>query len=188
SVRAQAGYGPAGSNPEDNPEIWTWFSAEGNTGEGDDDEYMATISAPSDAGTYDYAYRFSTVYGHTWTYCDDGNADQGPQLPGEGSDDGYNPAHSGVLTVKEEIFISEYIEGSSHNKAIEIYNGTSSEISLEGYSVETYFNGATSPANTIDPGTGDCGGKPPWLREKLLSYLTAVPTPTYPIKATAHLQ
>ncbi len=46
-----------------------------------------------------------------------------------------------------DLFISEYIEGSSNNKAIEIYNGTNAAISLAsgGYSIEMYFNGGTTP-------------------------------------------
>ncbi|WP_397379386.1 lamin tail domain-containing protein [Paenibacillus sp. YYML68] len=33
------------------------------------------------------------------------------------------------------VFISEYIEGSSYNKAIEVYNGTGASISLSGYTL-----------------------------------------------------
>ena len=42
------------------------------------------------------------------------------------------------------LFISEYVEGWSNNKAIEIYNPTSSTINLSGYFVARYSNGATS--------------------------------------------
>ena len=48
-----------------------------------------------------------------------------------------------------DLFFSEYIEGSSNNKALEIYNGTGSAVSLAGYSVQMYFNGAASPSTTI---------------------------------------
>jgi hypothetical protein len=49
-----------------------------------------------------------------------------------------------------ELFMSEYIEGSSFNKAIEIYNGTGAPIDLAagGYSLEIYNNGATTPNAT----------------------------------------
>ena len=33
----------------------------------------------------------------------------------------------------QSLFISEYIEGSSYNKAVEIYNPTSSSVDLTGY-------------------------------------------------------
>ncbi|WHT48017.1 lamin tail domain-containing protein [Sporosarcina thermotolerans] len=42
-----------------------------------------------------------------------------------------------------DLFISEYVEGSSFNKAIELYNGTRQAVDLSKYSVELYANGAT---------------------------------------------
>jgi len=48
-----------------------------------------------------------------------------------------------------ELFFSEYIEGSTDNKAIEIYNGTGGDVDLSDYSVETYFNGNESPSVTL---------------------------------------
>lgn len=48
-----------------------------------------------------------------------------------------------------DLFISEYIEGSSNNKAIEIYNGTGSSVDLSAYSVETYTNGGVSAAYNL---------------------------------------
>lgn len=51
-----------------------------------------------------------------------------------------------------EIFFSEYIEGSSNNKALEIYNPTESaiDLALNDYKVELYFNGNTAPGLTIN--------------------------------------
>ncbi|MGK7891692.1 MAG: ExeM/NucH family extracellular endonuclease [Leptolyngbyaceae cyanobacterium] len=51
-----------------------------------------------------------------------------------------------------DLFISEYVEGSSFNKAIEIFNGTGAAIDLEagGYTLEVYFNGASSPNQTLN--------------------------------------
>ena len=51
-----------------------------------------------------------------------------------------------------ELFFSEYVEGSSNNKALEIYNGTGAPINLAagGYKVEMYFNGAATPGLTIN--------------------------------------
>ncbi len=48
------------------------------------------------------------------------------------------------------LFFSEYIEGSSNNKALEIYNGTGSAVSLAGYSVQMYFNGSPTAGLTIN--------------------------------------
>lgn len=52
-----------------------------------------------------------------------------------------------------ELFISEYIEGSSNNKAIEIYNGTGLSATLSEYVLELYSNGSPTAANSINLGT-----------------------------------
>src|SRR4051794_6617177 len=51
-----------------------------------------------------------------------------------------------------ELFFSEYIEGSSNNKALEIYNGTGSAVDLVagGYIVQMFFNGSTTSGLTIN--------------------------------------
>jgi predicted extracellular nuclease len=43
--------------------------------------------------------------------------------------------------VTSDLFFSEYIEGSSNNKALEIYNGTGTNIDLSIYSVKLAANG-----------------------------------------------
>jgi len=48
-----------------------------------------------------------------------------------------------------ELFFSEYIEGSGTNKCLEIYNPTSSTVSLNGYQIRMYFNGAIAAGLTI---------------------------------------
>ena len=54
-----------------------------------------------------------------------------------------------------ELFFSEYLEGSSNNKALEIFNGTGTPINLagNGYNIQFFFNGATTAGLTI-PLTG----------------------------------
>ncbi|MFG1873181.1 lamin tail domain-containing protein [Micromonospora arborensis] len=49
-----------------------------------------------------------------------------------------------------DLFISEYVEGSSNNKAIELFNGTGAPVDLNagGYQLQLYFNGSTT-ATTI---------------------------------------
>jgi predicted extracellular nuclease len=42
-----------------------------------------------------------------------------------------------------DLMITEYVEGSGNNKALEIYNGTLDVINLGGYSIERYSNGST---------------------------------------------
>lgn len=48
-----------------------------------------------------------------------------------------------------DLFISEYIEGSSNNKYIEIYNGTAGSVDLSGYSLKQYNNGSATPTYTL---------------------------------------
>lgn len=48
----------------------------------------------------------------------------------------------GSPTVATDLFISEYLEGSSNNKAIEVYNGTGSTVDLSVYSIRKQTNGA----------------------------------------------
>lgn len=41
-----------------------------------------------------------------------------------------------------DLIISEYVEGSSYNKAIEIYNGTGADVDLSAYTLQTQRNGS----------------------------------------------
>lgn len=43
-----------------------------------------------------------------------------------------------------ELFFSEYIEGSSSNKAVEIYNPSGAAVNLSDYAVYLFSNGGTS--------------------------------------------
>lgn len=51
-----------------------------------------------------------------------------------------------------ELFFSEYIEGSSNNKALEIYNGTGALVNLAtgAYTIQMYFNGSGTAGLTIN--------------------------------------
>jgi predicted extracellular nuclease len=71
--------------------------------------------------------------------------------------DPHAPSMAGTITVSSppagpcgDLFISEYIEGSSSNKAIEVYNPTSSPINLSGYALSAYNNGGTTATNTFN--------------------------------------
>ncbi len=55
-----------------------------------------------------------------------------------------------------DLMISEYIEGSHNNKALEIYNPTNAPINLSNYRIARYNNGSTAPqfealAGTLAP-------------------------------------
>jgi len=51
---------------------------------------------------------------------------------------------AGVAAAQTPVFFSEYIEGSSNNKAVEIYNGTSGDLDMTRVTVERYNNGSTT--------------------------------------------
>ncbi|WP_130537214.1 ExeM/NucH family extracellular endonuclease [Thiomicrorhabdus indica] len=59
-------------------------------------------------------------------------------------------AISTTASAVPDLLFSEYIEGSSFNKAIEIYNDTGIDIDLSTYKVEAYHNGSHSPSYSID--------------------------------------
>jgi hypothetical protein len=48
------------------------------------------------------------------------------------------------------LYFSEYLEGSSNNKAFEIYNPTSAAVDLSAYSVKAFNNGGTTPTNSLN--------------------------------------
>jgi len=46
-----------------------------------------------------------------------------------------------------ELFISEYVEGTGNDKALEIYNPTNAAINLSGYHIDRYSNGSSSSSS-----------------------------------------
>ncbi|MFI7428381.1 lamin tail domain-containing protein [Micromonospora sp. NPDC049836] len=66
------------------------------------------------------------------------------------------PAASAAPT---DLFISEYVEGSSNNKAVELYNGTGAPVDLAagGYQLQFFFNGAQTSTNVALSGTVAAG-------------------------------
>lgn len=85
TLKAQVGFGPSGSNPAGNSQ-WTWVDASFNTDSGNNDEFVGSLQ-PQTAGSFDYAYRYSTTNGQDWLYAD---------LDGTGN--GYSTAQAGKLT------------------------------------------------------------------------------------------
>ncbi|MDY0746852.1 lamin tail domain-containing protein [Paucibacter sp. R3-3] len=59
-----------------------------------------------------------------------------------------------VCDATADLFISEYIEGSGNNKALEIYNPTGCDVDLSHYSLTTYTNGAATTTNFVEALSG----------------------------------
>lgn len=50
-----------------------------------------------------------------------------------------------------DLFFSEYLEGSSNNKAIEIFNPTTVAVNLSDYKIYRYNNGSPTPTDSLLP-------------------------------------
>jgi len=99
-LQVHVGIGPDGSSADSAD--WSWTTAAFNAeqdglhkGDQANDEYAGFPTAPATAGSYDYAGRVSADGGASWTLCDLG----GDTCGGDGSNDGYDAATSGSLTV-----------------------------------------------------------------------------------------
>ena len=145
NVTVQCGTG-AGADPT----AFTYTPATPNAAYGpgspgyemNNDEWQADVVVPAGAGTViHYAFRLSNDGGTTWIYGDTGNA---------GSSDGFTLP--GVIDIAAP-YLSEYIEGSSNNKAIELYNPGSIAFSLTGCFVDVYHTGSTTAVSTAITGT-----------------------------------
>lgn len=53
------------------------------------------------------------------------------------------------IPVNAALFFSEYVEGGSNNKALEIFNDSSTIVDLSTFSVRLYNNGGSDPSSTI---------------------------------------
>ncbi|ABM01148.1 extracellular exonuclease ExeM [Shewanella amazonensis] len=53
------------------------------------------------------------------------------------------------LLANADVMITEYVEGSSNNKAIELYNSGDAAVDLTGYTLARYKDGATTPSNMV---------------------------------------
>ncbi|MBY0309015.1 MAG: hypothetical protein K2Q09_09760 [Phycisphaerales bacterium] len=96
AIVAQLGYGPIGSDPLLDDSGWTWINATYNVQAGNNDEYVASFTAPA-PGNYAYTYRLnlSTFWAGQnlgWTLADLNGAGSNPGL-------GYDAGQLGVLHV-----------------------------------------------------------------------------------------
>ena len=56
----------------------------------------------------------------------------------------------GTAGLCDDLIISEYVEGTSNNKALEIHNPTPFEVDLTPYVMEVYNNGSEVPIQSLD--------------------------------------
>jgi hypothetical protein len=54
-----------------------------------------------------------------------------------------------TFSASADVFISEYVEGSSNNKSIEVFNNSPNPVDLNQYQLAFYFNGNETKGNTI---------------------------------------
>ena len=90
AITAQIGYGAQGIDPSTQAGF-TWTTAVWNLQQMNNDEYMASFTAPA-PGTYKYASRL-TRDGVNWTYCDMDGAGSNGSLP-------FSTAQMGTMTVE----------------------------------------------------------------------------------------
>ena len=145
------------------------FSFEATPGEGGMVAYVLT----DDAGAilelfFDPSYDFSGLgegayHVHGVVYSGslfEGTVEVGDPISGVDSDGDCTEQGTNFVAVNrldcvaglgcDELFISEYCEGSANNKALELINPTDVPIDLAPYTLHVYNNGATEPSNTYD--------------------------------------
>jgi hypothetical protein len=91
NIVAELGHGPAGVSQTDEAWQWTPATFATDSGAGSNDEYRATLPNPGTVGSYKFAYRVS-LSGGPFVYCD-----------ADGTDDGFDLADSGTLTVQSNV-------------------------------------------------------------------------------------
>lgn len=71
---------------------------------------------------------------------------------------------SGIYAQCSELFISEYVEGTGYDKAIELFNPTNAPINLSGYRLERFSNGSsTSSSGGVLNLSGTIGAHDVWV-------------------------
>ena len=125
----------------------------------DDDNILATTDEPY----FDFASFESAGSYHVWglSYQDGLDASTvSPGMPVSGASAlGCDSLSSNALEVLilecgsaglcDDLIISEYVEGTSNNKALEVHNPTPFDIDLTPYVMEVYNNGSECPFNRL---------------------------------------
>ena len=132
-----------------------WDSVGGSIVEGDsgtdcddpDGFCEGGMDYPTGAGSYDIGYGCPCLDPTALNYC--------PDCPMDETDNTDNPCEYGEPATAQPLFFSEYAEGSSNNKYLEIYNPTDQVIDLTDYAYPNSNNGSDGTWeywNTFDEG------------------------------------
>ncbi|MDP6772483.1 MAG: hypothetical protein QF704_17380, partial [Anaerolineales bacterium] len=108
-----------------------WYSITVNSGADWVIETHASSASDNVGDTKLYLYSDTSSTNHI-AYDNDG---------GTGSYSKISHRFDNVATLPTNLFFSEYAEGSSNNKYLEIYNGTGAAVDLSAYSISTCSNG-----------------------------------------------
>ncbi|MEZ4839074.1 lamin tail domain-containing protein [Flavobacterium sp.] len=174
NITVEIGYSTTNTTPDG---TWTWLSTTYNTDSGNNDEYQVNLGTGLTPGTYYYASRFiktgsgTYVYGGTSGVWNNDNgvltvealgtpvATAGTLIGQTVFTANWNSVAAATsyeidvyeqeTIVATDLFISEYVEGSSNNKYIEIYNGTGANVDLADYDLAIYSNGNTFTGGTL---------------------------------------
>ncbi|MFZ2024984.1 MAG: SdrD B-like domain-containing protein [Microgenomates group bacterium] len=125
--------------------------------EGTYDHYDVSYSANCSGSITAGGSATCTVTNTYHPYCGDSFKDTIEQCDDGNNVDGDRCSATCQVETCNNLFFSEYIEGNSMNKAVEIYNPTANAISLTGYSVHKYTNGSSTStqmnlSGTVGPG------------------------------------
>jgi parallel beta-helix repeat protein len=89
---------------------------------------------------------------NNWWGCNEGPTTDGSTdcnlLFGTVDADPWLILESSIAATANDLFFSEYLEGSSNNKALEIYNGTGLSVDLSAYELAIYWNGSPTASAT----------------------------------------
>lgn len=142
----------------------TYVFADDYDGDGDIDvvsssleDYRMDILFNDGTESFSRVALATQVYDAHFIESGDLDGDGLPEIYGIGNDHGlvevfkkqdFLPPPPVELNPCADLFISEYVEGSSFNKAIEIYNPTGANVNLANYIIEVYSNGGTQASQS----------------------------------------
>ena len=115
--------------------------------------HASDFSLTSDASST-VAASSSTTFTITFDPSADGTREASISFTNDDSDEStytFNISGTGTSGASgcDELFFSEYVEGSGNNKYLEIYNPSDSSIDLSSYDIALYQNGSATPTATL---------------------------------------